>query len=277
MPPSALAGGSCPQTASTSSPREITRLARIARMPRTACCLGCPTRSSSLPFHTVTGPSTPTRNTTVSLTFRLPGPPHQTGRRPPPRAEASSPRLPRFGPRLQKKSRSPRDSPLIVGPHPPCTAVAMRGSGAPGRQAQLGRAGGSARGRSQMTANGRDGRPGRVPAIERASRRAEKRRAPAPEASGYCYPEWPTLTAPPSLPAVRVGTLVLAVPGRPGRRPLPNRRAILPNTSLCALSARGRANGMVSVIQDRSASAGLLGLRERPVQVTGQQPQRVPD
>jgi hypothetical protein len=48
------------------------------------------------------------------------------------------------------------------------------------------------------------------PAIYRALREAA-----SPEASGYVRdPESPALTAPPSLPAVRAGTLVSAIPGR---------------------------------------------------------------
>src|SRR5580658_2938908 len=41
-------------------------------MPRTACCLGWPKRSSSSPSQAITGPSTPTRNTKASPTFRSP-------------------------------------------------------------------------------------------------------------------------------------------------------------------------------------------------------------
>src|SRR5580693_7177142 len=68
MPPSALAGGSSPHTASTSSPRETTRLARVASMPRTASCRGCPAWISCSSRQAVTGPSTPTRSdTTASL------------------------------------------------------------------------------------------------------------------------------------------------------------------------------------------------------------------
>src|SRR5215470_7521502 len=86
-------------------------------------------------------------------------------------------------------------------------------------------------------------------AIHRALRSVTDRRRPGPEASGYMRdPESPTLTAPPSLPAVRVGTLHVLTrtgPRRSGVRPLLNRRAILPIASLYALSARGRPNGTV--------------------------------
>ena len=64
---------------------------------------------------------------------------------PPTRAEASSSRLPGFGPLIQKKSRSPRDFRLIVDPRQACAAVGIPGIGAPGSR----RAGCSAtRGRS---------------------------------------------------------------------------------------------------------------------------------
>src|ERR1700760_4972148 len=112
MPPSAVAGGSWPQTASTSSPREITRFARVARMPSTACCRGCPTRSSSWPFQAVPGPSTATRSTTL-------GWPSARDVPPPTRAEASISRLAQVRPFIQKKYRSRPDAPRTMTPASP--------------------------------------------------------------------------------------------------------------------------------------------------------------
>src|SRR6516162_194210 len=66
MPPSALAGGWSPHTASTSSPRDTTRFARVASTPSTARCRGCPAWTSRSSRQAVTGPRTPTRSGTTA-------------------------------------------------------------------------------------------------------------------------------------------------------------------------------------------------------------------